>query len=32
MKDDNDKENDLDIFFDIKMNIISVESIKYHFI
>ena len=32
MKDDNDKKDDLDIFFNIKMNMISVELIKYYFI
>ena len=32
MKYDNDEENDLDMFFDAKMNAISVESMKHHFI
>ena len=31
MKYDNDEENDLDAFFDAKMNAIFVKSIKYHF-
>ena len=32
MKDDNDEEDDSDAFFDAKMNAISVESMKHHFI
>ena len=32
MENDNNEKDDLDIFFDAKMNIISIELIKYYFI
>ena len=32
MKYDNDEKDDLDVFFDAKMNMISVELMKHYFI
>ena len=32
MKDDNYEKDNLDIFFDAKMNVISIKSMKYYFI
>ena len=32
MKYDNDEEDDSNVFFDAKMNAISVKSMKHHFI